>query len=71
MCGAETMSLRPRRLEESPESLPFARRADGKRTENKKKKNWGSGGRGGGHKELSEAGSEVRRIKVGVRISGQ
>lgn len=69
MCGAETMSLRPRRLEESPESLPFARRADGKRTENKTK-NWGSG-RGGGHKELSEAGSEVRRIKVGVRISGQ
>lgn len=29
------------------------------------------GRRGGGHKELSEAGSEVRRIKAGVRISGQ
>lgn len=47
MCGAETMSLRPRRLEESPESLPFARRADGKRTGKKKKKiggqeGWGS-----------------------------
>lgn len=62
------MSLRPRRLQESPESLPFARRADGKQTGGKKKK---GGGRGGGHKELSEAGSEVRRIKAGVRISGQ
>lgn len=79
MCGAETMSRRPKRLEESPESLPFARRADRKWTENTKRLGVGGGGvagwccvgGGGAGKELSEAGSEVRHIKVAVCISVQ